>query len=474
MPSGECVAEVGWDQLGAFRLSVDDELVESAGEAPLGHQVPIRALDGSKASLHSEYPAGPTACEHASLKVEAHVRRALQRQLESRVLQADRHLHAVERTIGFLGELDEDRARIGILNACLEVVDAAVGALVEKGPTGWWSVVELGLHPEVLLPLLSDEPGTTQCIRDTDAGVRLLLVPLGASSGAPLMVVLAEWSVLDSDVHSVLSTVSRLGRVALENAHLVREAAERQRLRIELELAGRTQEQLMPTDAPSWPGLEVVGHSRPSADCGGDYFDWFPTVGRGFVVCVADVSGHGLNAAIVMATLRGYLVAALRHVESLHTTLADVCKMLCGILEPWQFVTVFLAEVSMDGQTLRYCNAGHESGLLVRARGSVERLTADAPPLGIDPALTPEMQSVSLAVGDQLVIPTDGLAEAENEDGIQIGRDVFEEWVVRCVRENPCAAETRDALLEEVASHRGDAPQMDDETLVVIRRRRDP
>jgi sigma-B regulation protein RsbU (phosphoserine phosphatase) len=343
--------------------------------------------------------------------------------------------------------------------------------MLERGTSGWWVSVDMGHPGPALVPHLELHDGESFRISTLENGLRVVLVPLGASEGTPVMVVLTDWGLDDEQLAPLLSTVSRLGRVALDNARLVRVAGERQRLRIELELAGRTQEQLMPTEAPRWPGLEVVGHSRPSADCGGDYFDWFDLPGRGFVTCVADVSGHGVGAAIVMATLRGYLNASLRHNEPLDETLSSITTMLCSILEPWQFVTVFLAEIDVDGKTLRFCNAGHEAALLIRSKGSVERLEADAPPLGIDPLLTPRVETVVLQPDDMLVIPTDGLAEAEDPQGVQIGRDQFEEWVVRCVRESHSAVAARDRILAEVANYRDHSEQMDDETLLVLRRR---
>jgi serine phosphatase RsbU (regulator of sigma subunit) len=468
MPSAEAPSE-----LGAFRVTVDDEVVQTRGNGPLRHQHALPTLEGSSACLWSEHPPDRQALARAQFAAERHIRVALQEALEARCLLADRHLHAVDRTIAFLGELDEDRARVGILHACLDVVDASLGALLERTTTGWRTVVELGLSADALAPVLDQVRAAELTTVDSPEFGRVVLVPLGASSGNPLLVALVDSPLEVADAHSVLATVSRLGRVALENAQLVRVAAERQRLRIELELAGRTQEQLMPTSAPVWPGLEVVGHSRPSADCGGDYFDWFPIPERGFFVCVADVSGHGVGAAIVMATLRGYLTASLRQEERLDVMLARVCAMLCDILEPWQFVTVFLAAVSRDGQSLTYCNAGHEAGLLVHAEGTLERLEADVPPLGIDPALAPAVQHAHLAPGDVLVIPTDGLAEAEDAAGELVGRQRFEEWVTHAVRSHATAEGVRSAVLERVGAHRGEVPQLDDETLVVLRRRRE-
>ncbi|MCB9671827.1 MAG: serine/threonine-protein phosphatase [Alphaproteobacteria bacterium] len=457
------------DGVGDFRVRIDGTTVLAHGEAELRHTAELPILPGSNASLDSERAADDQAVAAATAIANTHVRLLLQEHLENRLLFSSRHLHAVDRTVTFLGQLDEERVRVGILAACMDVVDAPLGALLEHRDTGWQVLVDLGVPGDIVIPALAGEDGLSLKITDHEFG-RLLLVPLGSAGGFPAMVCLADWSLGDPEATAVLQTVSRLGRVALENARLVRVAGERQRLRIELELAGRTQLQLMPTETPHWPGLDVVGHSRPTADCGGDYFDWFELPGRGFAFCVADVSGHGVSAAIVMSTLRGYLRAALRHDAPLQAMLAEVSDMLCDILEPWQFVTVFVGEVVGDGSLLRYCNAGHEAGLLVRNGGTLERLDAGAPPLGIDATLTPSAVEVHLEPGDVLVVPTDGLAEAENPWGGQIGRDRLEEWVVQRVRDASDARAVRDALLADVARHRDGADRTDDETLLVVRR----
>lgn len=477
-PDLQELENVGSDMLGslgAYRVEIDGTVILQHGDVEsMDHDADLPVLPGSQARLLSQLPAREEHVATAVAVVNTHVRLVLQDYLERRVIFSDRHVDAVDRTVDFLGQLDEERARVGILAACMEVIDASLGCLVEHTLDGWQVSVDMGLPPEFFLPFLEEDVGMKPQILDLPAGNRILLVPLGAPAGNPTLATLADWTLADNEVFPLLRTVARLGQVALENARLVRVAEERQRLRVELEVAGRTQEQLMPTHRPAWPGLSVVGHSRPSENVGGDYFDWFDRPGRGVAICVADVSGHGVGAAIVMATLRGYLRAALRHDESLDSMLRDVSAMLCAILEPWQFVTVFLAEVSEDRESLTYCNAGHEPGLLVRDLGSVERLDAGAPPLGIDPGLTPSAETVPLRPGDVLVVPTDGLAETENSMGVQISRETLEEWVVRHVREARTAESIRDRLLGDVDRHRDGAKRTDDETLIVLRREREP
>ena len=458
--------------LGAYRVEIDGTVVLENGDRALTKRsADLPVLPGSQARLVSQHIARDSHIAVAVAVVNTHVRLVLQDYLERRVVFSDRHVDAVERTIDFLGQLDEERARIGIVAACMEVADASLASLFERSIDGWQVGVDMGLPADMILPFLERETDLRMRVIDLPVDASILVVPLGSPAGTPTLVVLADWTLSEEEAFPLLQTVARLGQVALDNARLVRVAEERQRLRVELEVAGRTQEQLMPTQRPLWPGLDVVGYSQPSANVGGDYFDWFERPGRGYAICVADVSGHGVSAAIVMATLRGYLRAAFRHDDTLDTMLRDVSSMLCAVLEPWQFVTVFLAELSEDLETLSYCNAGHEPGLLVRDLGSVERLDAGAPPLGIDPALTPPTETVPLRAGDVLVVPTDGLAEAENSLGVQIGRDSLEEWVVRHVRESRHAEGIRERLLGDVERHRNGADRSDDETLVVVRRK---
>lgn len=461
-------------EVGPFRVEIDGRSVLERPGA-VGFETPLEALPGSQAVLATNRPPDAEHTATAVAVVNTHIRLVLQHHLENRVLLAERHMQAVHRTLAFLGKLDGEQVRLGILAACMDIVDASVGALVERGAERWSVRMGMGIPDDMVCAYIPDALSGRPVVIEVQDGFRVIMVPLGVGSGHPVAVALADWGVEDVEALSVLETVSDLGRVALDNAHLVAVAAERQRLRLELEVAGRTQEHLMPREEPRWALVDVAGHSRPSADCGGDYFDFFHRKGQGYVVCVADVSGHGIGAALVMATLRGYLQAALRTDATLDAMMREVSDMLCSILEPWQFVTAFLCEISEDGTLLRYCNAGHEQGLLVKRDGTLVRLAADAPPLGIDPVLTPDVVVEPFGADDVLVIPTDGLAESEDRSGRPVGRDRFEQWVVDRVRAGPADAETlRDDILDAVTEHREGVERADDETLVVVRHRGSP
>ncbi len=451
------------DPFGPYRIEIDGVPI-AGSDTGLPYRCPLPVLPGSSGTLWCGISPPPRVRTIAQIVATTHIRLVLQEQLERRVLLSARHLHAVERTVAFLGLLREDEVRLDILAACMEVVDASVGSLLERTANGWSPTIDMGLPRELAL-LARSEPARLALLRPE--GIPLLQIPLGPTAVA----FLGDWSMADGDALAVLETVARLGEVALDNARLVREAEERQRLEMEMAFAGRTQSHLLPPGAPRWPGLDVAGHSRPSATCGGDYYDWFDLPDGSVAFVVADVSGHGVGAALLMATLRGYLRASLlrRPVLPPDRTLADVGTMLGSILEPWQFVTVFLGRIAPDRRTLCYANAGHEAGLLHRTVGSLDRLTAGGPPLGIDPALVPTAHAVELRPGDALVVPTDGLAEAVDPRGIPVGRDRLEQWFCALAAEHSTSANLRDALLAQVDAHRSDADRQDDETLVVIR-----
>jgi len=251
------------------------------------------------------------------------------------------------------------------------------------------------------------------------------------------------------------------------------EAVARERLEKELEMARAIQERLLPHKMPELAGFEVSGVSLPSHEVGGDYFDFLDLPTGQLGVAVADVSGKGIPAALLMANLQ----ASLRAQDLKPERMAAVASRLNGLLvqntDERMFVTFFCGILDRMTASFAYTNAGHNPPMLVKANGKLLRLEEGGMLLGFL-ADQPYVQStVSLEPGDVLVLFTDGITEAVNPEADSRETKYFgEERLVEVLRANAGrpAADIQAAVLAAVSAHAHQAPPGDDMTLVVIKR----
>ena len=183
------------------------------------------------------------------------------------------------------------------------------------------------------------------------------------------------------------------------------------------------QERLFPQDYPAVPGLELAGACRPALAIGGDYYDFVPLEGGRLGIAIGDISGKGIPAALLMATLRAFLRGqTVRGRGELARLMADLSGLVYESSAPNRYATFFYAEYDPSTRRLQYVNAGHNPPMLLRAdpAGDVVRLTTGGPVIGLLPECDYTQDEVQLAPGDLLVAFTDGISEAMNAD--------FEEW----------------------------------------------
>ena len=252
---------------------------------------------------------------------------------------------------------------------------------------------------------------------------------------------------------------------------LLHERAEHEIVERELAIARTVQQRLFPEHVPRLQYLEASGICLPARTVSGDYYDFIPVPG-GLDVVIADVSGKGMSAALLMASLQ----AALRSQYPLHdegvpdpgAILARLNHHLHATLEPTRFVTLFLVRVLDDGRTL-YGNAGHSPAALVRDE-RVEWLQAGGVLLG--PFASPRFESTRLATraDDVLCLYTDGVTEAEGPQGEHYGEERLAAALRAGSHLEPRALQ--DAIVRDVRAWQGDAEPTDDLTLVVLRLKR--
>lgn len=271
----------------------------------------------------------------------------------------------------------------------------------------------------------------------------------------------------DSDI-GLLGLMAHFAAGAIESDRLRQEAMGAKLLRHELSLAHEVQDRLLPENPKGIPGLECVGCCRPARLIGGDYYDLLPLRRGGFAVTLGDVSGKGIPAAVMMASIQTLLRSLLqREDECLSTLLSDLNRTLYMSSTAERYSTLFCGVISKDRRSLTYVNAGHVQPLLLHADGELERLPGDGLPIGLLPEAAYEQTSVALQPGDLLVVVSDGIVEACNVAGNFWAEEEVERVVLQ--RANEAVHSLPGALCAAVDSFAGEAEQYDDMTVVAVR-----
>ena len=290
----------------------------------------------------------------------------------------------------------------------------------------------------------------------------------------------------------LLNTLALQTATAIENARLfertVQAALERERLLAinqeaelaragyerELELAATIQAQLFPAALPQLSGYQLAARNIPARRCGGDYYDAIVVDGKNgaspsVLLCVADVSGKGLPASLLMSHMQATLRALLGRTESLKDLAANAHALLHGSTAENKYVTAALLELAPASGTAAYVSAGHINSLLIRQDGEAVMLGSTGAPLGLlPPGLPYDDTTIQIAAGDCVVLCSDGVPDAQNEAGDEFSEVRLVATVDANRHESAEVIVTRvlDALDEFV----GKAPQFDDITVLVLRR----
>jgi sigma-B regulation protein RsbU (phosphoserine phosphatase) len=313
------------------------------------------------------------------------------------------------------------------------------------------------LSPELLLPLSLNE------------------TLLGIMSLGPKQ---SEEPFSRTDIRLLDSVAAQTG-LALENGRLTAaitaEVAARAKYRRELEIAHDVQERLFPQEYPAIAGLDYAGACRPALGVGGDYYDFVPLTPARLGIAIGDVSGKGIPAALLMATLRAFLRGqTIHHSGSARTDLTAVMANLNALVfessAANRYATFFYGEFDAATRVLTYVNGGHNPPMLFRQSShgvEVFRLDAGGPVIGLMEACRYREGSVTLERGDVLVAYTDGVSESMNAADEEWGEERFAE-AVRPWRSLP-ARDLIDHIMRSADAFAAGAPQHDDMTVVVVR-----
>jgi predicted ester cyclase len=252
----------------------------------------------------------------------------------------------------------------------------------------------------------------------------------------------------------------------LRGQRLEQERIDRERVEQELGVARDIQQASLPKEVPQLEGWQISPHYRPAREVGGDFYDFFELPEGRLGIVVGDATGHGVPAALVMASARSMLRAVAQASNSPGDVLRRVNDPLTTDIPDNMFVTCFYAILDPKSGSLRYANAGHDLPYLHR-NGEAEELRARGMPLGMMPGMSYEQGEVSLAEGECVLFHSDGLVEAHNPNGEMFGFPRLRALVAEHGKERSL----RNLLLEELYSFVGEGwEQEDDITLLTLRR----
>lgn len=277
----------------------------------------------------------------------------------------------------------------------------------------------------------------------------------------------------DFDKPLPVKTRDEVGELTRSFNTMMRQLEERMRIKQALDVAMEVQQNLLPLKMPQVPGLDIAGRSIYCDETGGDFYD-FLQMRREHTdrlgIAVGDVSGHGVSAALLMATVRAFIKGNATQRDSIAESIAGVNRLLTqDTRDTGQFVTLFYAEISLSERVLRWVRAGHDPALFYDpGLDNFKELWGKGIALGIDPDGNYQENVVRKLSSDQiLVIGTDGIWEARNHMGEMFGRERIKDLI----REN--AAYSSDdisaSIIDSIKTFQGSAKQEDDITLLVIK-----
>lgn len=266
----------------------------------------------------------------------------------------------------------------------------------------------------------------------------------------------------------LLTLLANLAAVKIENAEAIEKAIEMETFKKELSRAAQIQKDLLPKQNPAIENYDIAGLNIPCDQVGGDYYDFIEIDPCRLGVIIADVSGKGISASLLMASLRAALHVEIRPQVSVADMAARLNDFVHRSAAINRFITFFFCELNLKTGALRYINAGHNPPVLLEKGGEISRLEPSGFCLGMFPSVVYEAREVSLGVGDAVILYTDGVTDSRDKDNHEFGEECLIELVKKNVRLP--AEKIVEKICAELTSFTTGVPPFDDMTLVVLKR----
>jgi sigma-B regulation protein RsbU (phosphoserine phosphatase) len=387
--------------------------------------------------------------------------------------------------IGSIMEVEELAEQI-LINA-VGLTDASAGLIALKSDSGLEMTTSINV-PEVDPAELEKHSCTRQVIdegetfldnsgdtEDHPFGFRkVLFVPLSGQRETLGLLGLADKESRDGIMNfseadkRLLQNFATQAAVAIENAKFYRESLEKERLERELQVAASIQRTILPDKPPDIPGLEIAAITIPSRFVGGDHYDFHSRDGS-FLFTIADVSGKGIPAALLVSTLHATQHALIQGEEwDPPSIVKRISRSIFRSTLSNKFISFFMARYDLEKSTITAVNAGHNYPLIISPDGRKKYLQKGGLVLGMLPDSPYEWETASLERGDVFVMFTDGVNEAMNEQEEEFGDERFEEILVN--NRDRTAGEILNTVMNTIREFSKGAAQHDDITLVVCKK----
>lgn len=297
-----------------------------------------------------------------------------------------------------------------------------------------------------------------------------LIVPMqlqGETKGLILLGKRAnEFDFSEADVEYIYS-VGSLAIVSIENQRLFKEALEKQKLEEDLEIARDIQRNLLPHKIPQFRNFDVVANTVFSKQVGGDYYDVITLDEKHFCIAIADVSGKGVSAALMMANLQAFLKTICKQGMQIDEATGLINDLISENTTEGKFITFFWALVDDETKQILYVNAGHNPPLLIR-KGKITKLDKGGIILGVmKTMISYSSENLQLEKDDVIVLFTDGVSEAMNQKGDEFSDERLEKMSINSASRS--AEEISNIIQSEVSKFAYGTIQSDDITLMIIK-----
>ncbi len=304
-------------------------------------------------------------------------------------------------------------------------------------------------------------------------GIRsVLAVPMSVDERHVFGIIYADspthQATFTSEHLNILTTLASVASIRVENASLLDERINRERMERELELATEIQQRFQPDGPPIVEGYDFQGISFSCYEIGGDYYDFIPRHDGTMLVALGDVSGKGTSASLLMSSLHAAIHAQVAARTPLDRLVTSVNVYLAQNTPNNRFITLFVAELEPQTGKLKYINAGHNPPLIGRSDGSIELVQSGGLPLGLMDFAEYETGHAELNAGDVLFIYSDGVSEANNLAEDEFGMERLQQVISSNVSRN--ASGIRDKVEAALSEFTGTADPNDDITLVIVKR----
>lgn len=324
-------------------------------------------------------------------------------------------------------------------------------------------------------PLLTNDPTTDERFRGLkwDQTIQsILCVPLMVKS--ELIGVVTSYNKkgdgrFNEEDQRLLAIIAGQSAQIIENARLYEEEKALVSMKEQVKLAAQIQQDLLPKQPPQLAGYDIAACSIAAQMVGGDYFDFVHVHDGRWAVCLGDVSGKGLPASLLMATLQATLRGQTALDQAVRETIARSNRLIYQSTDPEKFATLFYAILDASHGGLAFCNAGHEYPMLFKpGTAAPARLVTGGMALGVVEEFPYEEDVARMDPGDTLIVYSDGISDAVNEFDQPFGEERLQKAVTEHAGER--AADIMKHVVDAVKAHERDTPRIDDLTLIVVKR----